>query len=51
MSQRIELCSTADVAPGNVIGMQGIVDWLELNGFVRASTVREPPAGGYDPVP
>ena len=30
------------VAPGNVIGMQGIVDWLELNGFVRASTVREP---------
>ena len=30
------------LAPGNVIGMQGIVDWLELNGFVRASTVREP---------
>jgi transcription-repair coupling factor (superfamily II helicase) len=30
------------VAPGNVIGMQGIVYWLELNGFVRASTVREP---------
>src|SRR5690348_17862095 len=30
------------VAPGNVLGMQGIVDWLELNGFIRASTVREP---------
>jgi transcription-repair coupling factor (superfamily II helicase) len=30
------------VAPGNVIGMQGIVDWLQLNGFTRASTVREP---------
>ena len=30
------------LAPGNVIGMQGIVEWLELNGFVRASTVREP---------
>jgi transcription-repair coupling factor (superfamily II helicase) len=30
------------IAPGNVIGMQGIVDWLELNGFTRASTVREP---------
>jgi len=30
------------VAPGNVIGMQGVVDWLELNGFMRASTVREP---------
>jgi len=30
------------VAPGNVIGMQGIIEWLELNGFLRASTVREP---------
>ena len=30
------------VAPGNVIGMQGVVAWLELNGFMRASTVREP---------
>ncbi|HME28809.1 MAG TPA: transcription-repair coupling factor [Pseudolabrys sp.] len=30
------------VAPGNVIGMQGIIDWLKLNGFIRASTVREP---------
>src|SRR4029078_12139819 len=25
-----------------VIGMQGVIEWLELNGFVRASTVREP---------
>ena len=30
------------VAPGNVIGMASIVTWLELNGFTRASTVREP---------
>jgi transcription-repair coupling factor (superfamily II helicase) len=30
------------VAPGNVIGMGGIVEWLELNGYARASTVREP---------
>jgi transcription-repair coupling factor (superfamily II helicase) len=30
------------VAPGNVIGMAGIIEWLELNGFARASTVREP---------
>ena len=30
------------VGPGNVIGMAGIVTWLELNGFTRASTVREP---------
>jgi transcription-repair coupling factor (superfamily II helicase) len=28
-------------APGNVLGMDGIVRWLELNGFNRASTVRE----------
>ncbi len=30
------------VAPGNVLGMAGIVEWLELNGFARVSTVREP---------
>jgi len=30
------------VAPGNVVGMASIVNWLELNGFTRASTVREP---------
>ncbi|HVY56474.1 MAG TPA: transcription-repair coupling factor [Xanthobacteraceae bacterium] len=29
-------------APGNMLAMDGIVQWLELNGFVRASTVREP---------
>ena len=28
-------------APGNVISMDGIVRWLDLNGFVRASTVRD----------
>jgi transcription-repair coupling factor (superfamily II helicase) len=30
------------VAPGNVIGMKSILEWLERNGFTRASTVREP---------
>src|SRR5271166_3225432 len=30
------------IAPGNVVAMDGITAWLELNGFVRASTVREP---------
>src|SRR5215470_5584964 len=30
------------VAPGNMLAMDGITQWLELNGFVRASTVREP---------
>ena len=29
-------------APGNVLGMEGVIRWLELNGFSRASTVREP---------
>ena len=28
-------------APGNVLGMEGVIRWLELNGFNRASTVRE----------
>ncbi|MCW5693168.1 MAG: transcription-repair coupling factor [Pseudolabrys sp.] len=30
------------VAPGNVLGMQSVVEWLELNGYLRSSTVREP---------
>jgi transcription-repair coupling factor (superfamily II helicase) len=30
------------IAPGNVVGMASIVEWLELNGYMRASTVREP---------
>ena len=29
-------------APGNLLSMNGIVQWLDLNGFNRASTVREP---------
>jgi len=29
-------------APGNVLAMAGVTQWLELNGFNRASTVREP---------
>lgn len=32
-------------APGNVLGMDHVVSWLELNGYARASTVRE--AGEY----
>src|SRR4029078_5396974 len=27
------------VGPGNVTGMQGIVDWLELNGFIPSAPV------------
>src|SRR5882757_240478 len=29
-------------APGNVLAMDGVTKWLELNGYNRASTVREP---------
>jgi transcription-repair coupling factor (superfamily II helicase) len=29
-------------APGNMLDMDGVTRWLELNGFIRASTVREP---------
>jgi len=32
-------------APGNLLPMSGITHWLELNGFIRAATVRE--AGDY----
>ena len=47
MSQRVparDFTAThaLSVAPGNVLGMAGVVNWLELNGFMRASTVREP---------
>ncbi|MEA2875009.1 MAG: hypothetical protein QOF14_205 [Hyphomicrobiales bacterium] len=29
-------------APGNVLAMDGVTRWLELNGYNRSSTVREP---------
>ncbi len=29
-------------APGNLLSMNGVMQWLDLNGFNRASTVREP---------
>jgi len=32
-------------APGNLLAMSGVIQWLELNGFSRAATVRE--AGDY----
>ena len=28
--------------PATCIGMHGVIEWLELNGYIRASTVREP---------
>src|ERR1051325_4427902 len=32
-------------APGNMLAMDGVIQWLELNGYNRAATVRE--AGDY----
>ena len=28
-------------APGNLLAMSGVIQWLELNGFTRTATVRE----------
>jgi transcription-repair coupling factor (superfamily II helicase) len=36
------LGQTLSAAPGNVLGMQNVMAWLELNGYTRASTAREP---------
>ncbi len=30
------------VVPGHMLAMDSVTNWLELNGFIRASTVREP---------
>jgi transcription-repair coupling factor (superfamily II helicase) len=32
---------TFSAAPGNMVAMDGLVHWLETNGFARASTVRD----------
>ncbi len=44
-SQKLVAAQTLAAAPGNMLAMDGIVKWLDLNGFMRASTVRE--AGDY----
>jgi transcription-repair coupling factor (superfamily II helicase) len=41
-SRDFVIAQSLSVAPGNVLAMEGIISWLELNGFIRASTVREP---------
>ncbi len=41
-AREIVATQSLSVAPGNVLDMEGITRWLELNGFTRASTVREP---------
>src|SRR5215468_1597470 len=41
-SRELVATQSLSAAPGNVLAKDGIVRWLDLNGFVRASTVREP---------
>jgi transcription-repair coupling factor (superfamily II helicase) len=41
-ARRFVAQQSLSVAPGHVLAMDDITGWLELNGFVRASTVREP---------
>src|SRR5262245_30444323 len=41
-AREVVATQSLSVAPGNVLDMGSITRWLELNGFTRASTVREP---------
>jgi transcription-repair coupling factor (superfamily II helicase) len=43
--QRLVATQSFSAAPGNSLDMDGVVRWLELNGYGRTSTVRE--AGEY----
>jgi len=40
--RRVIARQSLSVAPGNVLDMEHVTKWLDLNGFLRASTVREP---------
>ncbi|HVG50447.1 MAG TPA: transcription-repair coupling factor [Xanthobacteraceae bacterium] len=41
-AKAIVAAQALSAAPGNVLRMDDITRWLDLNGYVRASTVREP---------
>src|SRR3954471_21996644 len=41
-SRNVVATQSLSAAPGNVLAMDGVTKWLELNGYNRASTVREP---------
>src|SRR5205807_3992449 len=44
-ARKLVAVQALSAAPGNMLPMEGVVGWLELNGFTRASTVRD--AGEY----
>ena len=39
-ARKLVAAQALSAAPGNMLKMDGIVGWLELNGFTRTSTVR-----------
>jgi transcription-repair coupling factor (superfamily II helicase) len=44
-AREIVATQALSAAPGNMLAMEGVTQWLELNGYNRTSTVRE--AGDY----
>jgi transcription-repair coupling factor (superfamily II helicase) len=44
-ARKLVASQALSAAPGNMLHMEGVVGWLELNGYTRASTVRD--AGEY----
>src|ERR1700674_3393162 len=40
-ARKLVASQALSAAPGNMLHMEGVVGWLELNGFTRASTVRD----------
>src|SRR5256885_3804431 len=44
-AQNVVATQSLSAAPGNMLAMDGVIQWLELNGYNRTATVRE--AGEY----
>src|ERR671921_733517 len=41
-SRDLVATQSLSAAPGNMLAMDGVTQWLELNGYNRTSAVREP---------
>src|SRR5215470_17911577 len=41
-ARKLVAAQALSAAPGNMLQMEGVVGWLDLNGFARTATVREP---------
>ena len=41
-ARTVVAAQSLSAAPGNMLAMEGVTQWLELNGYNRTSTVREP---------